>query len=362
MIPNTSKMQYRYLGSSGLRISVFGLGNWINNENDSQTLDCVKTALDNGINFFDTAERYGDGLGETTLGKALKELNVPREKIVVSTKVFKIGTDPNDAFLSRKHITEAIKNSLKRLQLEYVDILYCHRYDRNTPMEEICRSMNWVINQGYALYWGTSEWTACQIMEAYDICERLNLIKPIVEQPQYNMLVREKVENEYRDLFRNYKIGITSYSPLYCGVLTGKYFDEVPEDSRGNIKNDYARNKFLNFDYWKNKKEFDDKLKKVKDLAEKKLQCTLGQLALAWIIVNPDISCCILGASKAKQIEENVKALEVAKKLESNKDILIEIEKIMKNVPKGEIDYKDWKELPSRRNIAIGIDYIPSDQ
>ena len=221
MKPATDKMVYRYLGNTGLKVSVLGLGNWLNNEDDAQTLECTKAALENGINFFDTAEIYGFGAAETTLGKAFKSLNVPREKIVVTTKIFKIWDDPNDVFLSRKHIIEAIKNSLNRLQLEYVDIVYCHRYDMRTPMKEVCEAMHWCIEKGYALYWGTSEWTACQIMQAYDICEELGLIKPVVEQCQYNMFWREKMENEYRDLFKKYKMGTTIFSPLRCGILTG---------------------------------------------------------------------------------------------------------------------------------------------
>ena len=254
MKPDKDKMEYRYLGDTGLRVSVIGLGNWLNNEDDSQTLECTKTALQNGINYFDTAEIYGFGAAETTLGKALKELNVPREKIVVSTKIFKIGDEPNDAFLSRKHIIEGIKNSLKRLQLEYVDIVFCHRYDMRTPMKEVCETMNWCIEQGYALYWGTSEWTACQIMQAYDICDQLKLIRPVVEQCQYNLFCREKMENEYRDLFKKYKMGTTIFSPLKCGILTGKYIDQIPDDSRKNSKNERTKQIMERNDYWKNKK------------------------------------------------------------------------------------------------------------
>ena len=162
--PDTSKMEYRYLGNSGLKVSVVGFGNWVNNLDDEKNKECIKKALEKGINFFDTAEIYGLGAGETTFGKAIKELNIPREKIVVSTKIFKIGNDPNDGFLSRKHICEGIKNSLKRLQLEYVDVVFCHRYDMHTPLEETCRAMTWLIEHGYAFYWGTSEWTASQIL------------------------------------------------------------------------------------------------------------------------------------------------------------------------------------------------------
>ena len=323
-------------------------------------MECTKTALQNGINYFDTAEIYGLGAAETTLGKALKELNVPREKIVVSTKIFKIGDDPNDAFLSRKHIIEGIKNSLKRLQLEYVDIVFCHRYDMKTPMKEVCEAMNWCIEMGYALYWGTSEWTACQIMQAYDICDELRLIRPGVEQCQYNLFCRDKMENEYRDLFKKYKMGTTIFSPLKCGILTGKYIEQIPEDSRMNSKNEKTKKSLERNDYWKNKKDYDNKLIQLKNIAENKLNCTLSQLSIAWILANTDVSTCLIGATKTSQIEENVKALEIYKKID--KETFIEIEKILDNVPEGEIDYRDWKELPSRRNIVLGIDYIKSNQ
>ena len=176
--PDASKMEYRYLGPTGLRVSVVSWGNWVNNASDDLTKDSVKFCLEHGINFFDTAEAYGLGRGELSLGKALKELNVQREKVVISTKIFRCGTDPNDSFLSRKHIIEGIRNSLKRLQLDYVDVVICHRYDRYTPLEETCRAMDWAINQGLANYWGTSQWSASQIMEAYKICDKLNLIAP----------------------------------------------------------------------------------------------------------------------------------------------------------------------------------------
>ena len=351
--PNCSKMEYRYLGDSGLRVSVVGFGNWVNNLNDDLNKECIKKALDNGINFFDTAEIYGLGKGELAFGKAIKALNIPREKIVVSTKLFKIGDDPNDGFLSRKHICEGIKNSLKRLKLEYVDVVFCHRYDCVTPLEETCKAMNWVIDQGYADYWGTSEWTASQIMEAYSICDKLGLIRPIVEQCQYNMFFRESMENEYRDLFKRYKMGTTIWSPLNSGILTGKYIDGIPDDSRANLKNDGAFSAFGH--YKKNKTEIDNKLKKLKNIADKN-GCSLATLAIAWCIANPDVSVCLLGASKPSQLDDTIKAVEVYKKID--KKTWIEIEEILGNTPKGEIDFLSWKELPSRRNIAMGIDYI----
>ena len=350
-------MEYRYLGNSGLRISVLGFGNWVNNNDEKLMEESVKKCLEHGVNFFDTAEIYGLGKGEETLGKALKALNVQREKIVVTTKIFKVGDDPNDSFMSRKHIIEGLRNSLKRLQLDYVDVIYSHRYDRNTPLEETCRAMNWVIDKGLAFYWGTSEWTACQIMEAYKICERYNLIPPIVEQCHYNMIVREKIENDYRDLLRKYKLGTTTFSPLCGGILTGKYLGEVPKDSRKVAFSKEADGHFAIYN--KDKNGWDEKLKKLKELAEKKLNCSLAQLAISWIIVNPDITACIVACSKVSQLDETLKAVEIYKKLD--KETLIEIEKILGNAPEGEIDFSTYTCLPSRRNVALGIDYPPKN-
>jgi aryl-alcohol dehydrogenase-like predicted oxidoreductase len=214
--------------------------------------------------------------------------------------------------------------------------------------------MDWVINQGLAHYWGTSQWSASQIMEAYKICDKLNLIPPVCEQCHYNMMVRDRVEAEYRDLFKKYKMGTTIWSPLESGILAGRYLNGIPEDSRYKLKNDNAPIDIQ--PYLDNKKEWDEKLLKLKEIAEKKLNCNLAQLAIAWVIANPDCSTTILGASRVSQLEETVKAVEIYKKL--NKDILIEIEKILGNAPKGEIDYRDWKELPSRRNINLDVDYL----
>ena len=213
--------------------------------------------------------------------------------------------------------------------------------------------MNWVIDQGYADYWGTSEWTASQIMEAYSICDKFGLIRPLVEQCQYNMLFRETMEDNYRDLFKRYKMGTTIWSPLNSGILTGKYIDGIPDDSRAKLSNDGANSAFGY--YTKNKEKIDEKLKKLKPIAEK-YGCNLATFAIAWCIANPDVSVCLLGASKPEQLDDTVKAVEVYKKVD--KDTWIEVEKILDNTPKGETDFSTWKELPSRRNIAMGIDYI----
>ena len=352
MIPNKDKMEYRYLGNTGLKVSALGLGNFVNT-GESITLETVKCALENGINYFDTAEIYGNGEAETSLGKAFKELKVPREKIVVSTKVYKVGDGPNDTFQSRKHIIEGVRNSLKRLQLDYVDVVFAHRYDMYTPLEETICAYNYLIENGLAFYWGTSEWTPCQIMEAYKICERLNLIPPVAEQCFYNMMNRYNMENGYRDLFKKYKMGTTTFSPLYGGVLSGKYIENASTEGRMNSSKGSRPQK----NYLPNKAEWDEKLLKLKEIGEKKLGCTLAQLAIGWVIANPDVSVCLLGASKLSQLEETVGGLEAYKKL--NKEILFEIEEILKTAPEGETDYRDFKKLPSRRNILLGVVYPP---
>ena len=346
--PETNKMEYRYLGNSGLRVSVLSFGNWEHDEKN--TLECVKTCLNHGVNFFDTAESYGLGTAEIALGKALKELNVPREKVVITTKIFRNGTDPNDMFESRKHIIEGVKLSLKRLQLEYVDVVFCHRYDRHTPLEETCRAMNYVINKGWAFYWGTSEWRADQIERAIKICEKLNLIPPIVDQCEYSMLERNKVDNEYSDLFKMYKLGTTIWSPLKGGILTGKYLNEIQEGTR------LAKVEFMKNRYDKEKDAINPKIAKLKEFAEKKVGCSLAQLAVSWVIANKDVSTCILGASKASQLEEKFKALEIYKKL--TPELLTEIETILDNCPKGETDFRDRIQLNIRRNIDLGVDFV----
>ena len=372
-IPNTSKMEYRYLGNTGLRVSVLGWGSMMmGTDTDKNNVESIKFLIDHGVNFFDSAEIYDFGKCETALGKAVKELKIPREKIVVTTKIFRNGTDPNDSFLSRKHIVEGLKQSLKRLQMDYVDVVFCHRPDKNTPIEETCRAMNYVIDHGMAFYWGTSEWDADQIMLAYKVCEKLNLMRPIVEQTQYNLLHRERIEREYANLFKDFKLGITVWSPLFSGALTGKYLDSIPEDSRYKKRselNGYG----LDF-YFKNKKDIDEKLRKLKDLAKNKLNCTLAQLSIAWIIANPDISTVILGSisiawiianpdistvilgsTKMSQVEEVLPAIEIYKKLDKN--ILKEIEEIMGTSTVGPWDYETFTLMKNRRNQLLGVDF-----
>ncbi|CAH1767647.1 4495_t:CDS:2 [Entrophospora sp. SA101] len=235
----TTKMEYRYLGHSGLKVSVLSLGGWVTfggQVSPEITRECMQVAFDNGINYFDTAEVYAGGKSELDMGNAIKMLNWKRSDFVISTKIFWGGKGPNDRGLSRKHIVEGLNASLKRLSLCYVDIVFAHRPDPDTPMEEIVRAFNFVIDQGKAFYWGTSEWPAYQIVEAHGIANRLGLIPPLVEQVQYNMFHRERVETEYIHLFKEYKMGAATWSPLASGILTGKHNSQIAEGSRLNLK------------------------------------------------------------------------------------------------------------------------------
>ena len=274
---DSSKMEYRYLGDSGLRVSVLSFGVMLH-ENVENMKEILKICLQNGVNFFDTAEGYGLGVAERTFGQALKELNVPREKIIVSIKIFRNGTDPNDYGEGRKHIIEGVKQSLKNLQLDYADIVFAHRYDRNTPIEETVRAMNYLIEKGLTFYWATSEWTPDQIERAFNIAKDRKLIPPICDQAHYNLVYRDIIDKQYRDLFRFRKYGITAWSPLEGGILTGKYLEnKLPEGSRMGNKNG-----FLSKIWEKNKADWEPKLLKLQTLAKEKLNCSLTQLSIAW--------------------------------------------------------------------------------
>ncbi|CAH1760104.1 13910_t:CDS:2 [Entrophospora sp. SA101] len=235
----TTKMEYRYLGNSGLKVSVISLGGWVTFGGQvapETTRECMQIAFENGVNYFDTAEVYAGGKSELDMGNAIKILDWKRSDFVISTKIFWGGKGPNDRGLSRKHIVEGLNASLKRLGLDYVDLVYAHRPDPDTPMEEIVRAFNFVIDQGKAYYWGTSEWPADQIVEAHGIANRLGLISPLVEQVQYNMFHRERVENEYLHLFKEYKMGAATWSPLASGILTGKHNRQIAEGSRLTLR------------------------------------------------------------------------------------------------------------------------------
>jgi voltage-dependent potassium channel beta subunit len=344
-------MEYRFLGNSGLKVSVLSYGNWLTNNDPSvleQTIEIVKRCYDLGINFFDSAEGYGAGEAERQLGIALQKLNVPRQNLVVSTKIF-FGTSKavNGKGTSRKHLIEGLQASLKRLQLDYVDVVYAHRYDSETPIEETCRAFNYLIDKGLAFYWGTSEWSAEQIGRAMEICEKLNLIKPITEQPQYNIFVREKLEVEYVPLFNQYKLGTTVWSPLAGGILTGKYNEEIPKESRIANADPFIKGFYDKVFF--GEKVYEQKRKAMKEfeVLARELGCTQAQLALAWVIYNKDVSTAIFGATRTSQVDDNLKALDVYHKL--TKEILDKIEKIFESRPETAVNYKTWQPFPPRR-------------
>ncbi|KAJ5146212.1 uncharacterized protein N7515_000776 [Penicillium bovifimosum] len=320
------EMQYRFLGRTGLKVSVISLGSWLTyggHVGNDTALECLKVAYDAGVNFFDTAEVYSGGQSEIVLGEAIKKFGWKQNDIVISTKIYwgqANSANPskplNNTGLSRKHIIEGMNLSLQRLNLPYVDIVYAHRPDRDTPMEETVRAFNYLLDQGKAFYWGTSEWSASEIAEAWRHADRLGLVGPVVEQPQYNLLVRERVEKEYRWLYDAHGLGLTIWSPLKGGVLTGKYNDseEPPAGSRmAESKDKFVQGwkKTVGDEAWKKQLE---QTRALKSIAEE-LGVTTAQLALAWVLKNPNISSMITGASRPEQVRENLKALEVVELL-----------------------------------------------
>lgn len=322
-------MEYRRLGRAGLRVSALSFGSWVtygNQLDESAALNLMAAAREHGVNFFDNAEVYANGKSETLMGLALKKLSWDRLTYVITTKFFwglpaKFGDGVNEKnTLNRKYLLQAIDASLRRLQLDYVDIAYCHRPDPNTPLEEIVFAMHDMVARGKATYWGTSEWSAADIMGAWQIADKHHLHKPIVEQPEYNLFHRKKVEREYARLYSETGIGTTIWSPLASGLLTGKYAKGVPADSRGSLKNMAWMQESL-LDPVKNAI-----VAKLGALA-KDLGCTTAQLAIAWCLKNPNVSTVITGASRLEQVAENMKALAVAAQL--TPEVMARIEDIV---------------------------------
>lgn len=332
-------MEYRFLGASGLQVSALSLGSWLTfgeKIDDDTAFECMATAVEGGVNFFDNAEGYAQGGSEETMGKAIHRGGWKRSDLVISTKIFWGGLGPNDRGLSRKHIVEGTNAALGRLGLAYVDLLFCHRPDPHTPIEETVRAMNWVIEQGWAFYWGTSEWSAREIADAHRIARRERLIPPLMEQPQYNMFHRERVEREYTSLYREFGLGTTIWSPLAGGLLTGKYQDGIPSGSRADRPGmDWLRSQFSG-------EEARSQVEKVRELAPiaKELNGTLAQLALAWCLVNPHVSTVITGASRPEQVAENLNALALVPRL--TEEVMERIEKILGNRPLPEVDFRNW--------------------
>jgi voltage-dependent potassium channel beta subunit len=306
-------MNYRRLGRSGLKVSELSLGSWVTYGNQLGTdvaCECMAAAFDAGVNFFDNAEVYARGEAEVIMGEALRRLGWRRSSYLVSTKLYwGLHDGPNEKnTLNRKYLMQAIDGALARLELDHVDLVFCHRADPDTPIEETVRAMHDMIVAGKALYWGTSEWSAAEIMAAWQIAERHHLHKPVMEQPQYNLLHRDRVENEYARLYADIGLGTTTWSPLASGLLTGKYNDGVPADSRATLKG---------YEWLAERLTDPAKIAVARRLAPlaAELGCTLAQLALAWCLKNPNVSTVITGASRASQVAENMRALDVVDRL-----------------------------------------------
>jgi voltage-dependent potassium channel beta subunit len=318
-------MNYRRLGRAGIKVSELSFGSWVTYGNQMDTgpaRECMAAAFDAGVNFFDNAEAYAGGKSEEIMGEVLKQMGWPRLQYLVSTKFFwGIQEGPNSRnTLNRKYLLNAIDASLKRLQLDHVDLVYCHRPDPNTPLEETVWAMHDMIRTGRALYWGTSEWSAAEIFKACEIAERHHLHKPVVEQPEYNLFHRKRVEQEYAHLYKDIGIGLTTWSPLASGLLTGKYKGGVPEGSRAALPRmgwlaegltDKARNAVV------------VELGKI----ARDLGCSVAQLSIAWCVLNPNVSSVITGASRVEQVTENMKALDIVPKL--TPDVVERIEKLV---------------------------------
>jgi voltage-dependent potassium channel beta subunit len=332
-------MEYRHLGRSGLRVSALSFGSWVtfgDQFGDDTALACMRAAYDAGVNFFDNAEAYSLGESEAIMGRVLEKTGWQRSDLVISTKIFWGGEGPNDRGLSRKHIFEGVDASLERLGLDYVDLVYCHRPDLHTPIEETVRAMSDVVSSGVAFYWGTSEWSAEQIRHAHMFATANGLVPPTMEQPQYNLLTRDRVEAEYAPLYRDLGLGTTIWSPLASGILTGKYNDGVPDDSRlGHEKYGWLK-RIVEGEAGRKKLEVARRLGEVAS----DLGCTTAQLALAWCLKNPNVSTVITGASRPEQVVQNMAALGVVEQLTD--EVMERIDELAGNRPAA---VADWRKM-----------------
>jgi len=325
-------MEYRKMGKTGLQLSTLSFGSWVtfHKQIDDRIADeLMGVAYDQGVNFFDNAEVYAAGESEKMMGRVLHQKNWHRTSIVLSSKAF-FGwrgkeNKPNQTGLSRKHLTEACHEALQRLQTDYLDLYFCHRPDKNTPISEVVQTMNTLIQQGKILYWGTSEWSGVEIMEAHRIADSYRLIGPSMEQPQYNMFERHKVENDFLEIYKNVGLGTTIWSPLAAGLLTGKYNDGIPDGSRFQLEG---------FEWLRDRWIMQDKIKKVQQLAAlaKALQVSTASLSIAWCIKNPNVSTAILGATSKAQLLDNLTALDTMQLL--TPEIMEQVENIIETKPK----------------------------
>lgn len=319
-------MLYRTLGRSGLKVSGISLGSWITfgqSVDDDATRGCMEAAFEAGVNFFDGAEAYGRGAAEEAMGRVFKQVNWPRDRLVISTKVIRVGEGPNQGGLSRKHLVEAVDAACRRMHLDYVDLAFCHRPDPDTPVEEIVHTMNELIQRGRIFYWGTSEFSPSDLQAMHAIAQRDGLVGPTMEQTCHSMLQRSRVDGELMPLFEKFGLGTTIYSPLAQGVLTGKYNNGIPEGSRISDKSpDWQKGMLSEANL--------SKVRKLTDLAGD-LGGTMAELALAWCLRNPNVSTCIIGATRPEQVKENVKACDLVDKLTD--DVMAKIEGILDNRP-----------------------------
>lgn len=325
-------MEYRRLGNSGLMVSSLSYGSWITFDANSASTQkqCMFAAYDAGINFFDNAEVYSNGESEVVMGDIIKAAGWERDSYIISSKVFWGGGKPTQKGLSRKHVVDACNNALRRLRTDYIDLYFCHRPDPITPVEETVRTMNDLISQGKILYWGTSEWPADLITQAHAVAKENRLIGPTMEQPQYNMLHRERMEKEYLRLFKNYGMGTTIWSPLASGILTGKYLNGVPSDSRfAKAGMEWLRDIYLS----ENVEGMNNKIRQLQKLSQD-LGMTLPQLGVSWCAANSNVSTVILGASRLEQLQETLKADSLKAKL--TPDVMTKIDQILANAPTPE--------------------------
>lgn len=330
-------MEYRRLGKSGLQVSALSFGAWVTfgrQISEEVARELMHAAYNRGVNFFDNAEAYAAGTAEEVMGRILASSGWRRDTYVVSSKVFFGGVEdpgPNQRGLSRKHIFEACDAACQRLQVEYLDLYFCHRHDPETPVEEVVRAMTDLIRMGKVLYWGTSEWNAQQLQEAVTVAQREHLVPPTMEQPQYNMMHRQKVESDFRPLYEQIGLGTTIWSPLASGLLTGKYLDGIPEGSRFSLDSmGWLRDGVLG----DGKEELFAKLRELKKIADE-LGISMARLALAWCLGNPHVSTVITGASRVEQVEENMKAMDDLPKV--TPEVRERIETILDNKPDGSV-------------------------
>ncbi len=331
-------MEYRQLGRSGLRVSALSFGAWVtfgDQIGDETAEACMKAAYDAGVNFFDNAEVYGHGVAEEMMGRIIRKLGWKRSDLVISTKIFWGGVGPNDKGVHAKHVKEGMDAALGRLGMDYVDLVFCHRPDFFTPVEETVRAMNQLIREGKAMYWGTSEWPADMIMDAWHISRANGMVPPLMEQSQYNLLRRERIEKEYIRLYDRIGLGTTIWSPLASGILTGKYSNGIPKGSRLSLSSyKWLKESIMDTPEGKVKIEKARKLQVVAD----ELGISLARLALAWCLKNPHVSTVITGASRPEQVVENMKALDDVSLLTD--DVMGRLETIVDNRPSPEPDFR----------------------